>query len=330
MTANVFFAVSREARQWYWPPEVVARLHRVADVVEPSSWSTPWESCAGIEGLVVGWGAPRLPADVWRRLDSLRVVSIFGGSASYIEEPIELLRRGVTLANASPEMGEAVAEEALALMLAGQYGLVTSSTAHRNSGELTHEGGQTNRSLTGATVGLIGFGFIGRKVAELLRPFAVRLLVYDPYVDPELIDRSGGQAVSLHELLRESDVVSLHAGWTKETEGMLGSERLDLLRPGTLIVSTARMPIFDQHALAQLVLSGSVRFASDFIPYDQAVWATPEMRASPHLIAVHGHTSVTQRSLYRMARRVVRNIEQVFAGEEPDNKMTEEWIIRTT
>ena len=176
----------------------------------------------------------------------------------------------------------------------------------------------------------IGLGFIGRKVAELLRPFAVQLLVYDPYVSPELIERAGGRPVSLEALLRQADVVSLHAGWTKETEGMLGPQQLDLLKPGSLVVSTARMPIFNQHALAQRVLSGKVRFASDFIPYDPTVWATPKMRTSPHLIAVHGHTSVTSRSLVQMAGRVVKNIEQVLGGEEPENNVTEEWITRTT
>ncbi|MDA0710389.1 MAG: NAD(P)-dependent oxidoreductase [bacterium] len=330
MSPKVFLPVSLEARQQYWPTDPIERLHRIAEVIEPDSPNAPWDACNEVDGLVVGWGAPRLPVKVWRRLDSLRIISVFGGSASYIEELIEAIQRGIVLANASPEMGEAVAESTLALILAGQYGLVASSAAYGASGELSGDGGQPNRSLTGATVGIIGLGFIGRKVAELLRPFAVQLLVYDPYVGPEQIEGAGGRPVSLEALLRQADVVSLHAGWTKETSGMLGPQQLDLLKPAALVVSTARMPIFNQHALAQRVLSGKVRFASDFIPYDPTVWATPEMRTSPHLIAVHGHTSVTHRSLYRMAQRVVTNIEQVFAGEDPDNKITEEWIRRTT
>jgi len=330
MKPRVFFPVSLEARHQYWPPDIVDRLRRTAKVIEPDSYGDPWESCNAADALIVGWGVPRLPVSVWRRLNGLRVISIFGGSASYIEEPIEALREGIVLANASPEMGEAVAEETFALILAGQYDLVTAAAAYRSTGALSYAGGQTNRSLTGATVGLIGLGFIGRKVAELLRPFATELLIYDPYVNTERIEEAGGREMSLDELLQRSDVVSLHAGWTKETEGMLGSRQLDLLRHGTLVVSTARMPIFDQHALAQRVLDGRVRFASDFIPYDKTVWATPELRASSNLIAVHGHTSVTSRSLVQMAGRVVKNIEQVLGGEEPENNVTEEWITRTT
>ena len=330
MKPRVFFPVSHEAREQYWPSAVVESLHEISEVIDPDSWNDPWDSCNEVDAMVVGWGTPRLPVEVWRRLDSLRMISIFGGSASYIEEPIEVLQRRIILANASPEMGEAVAEETLALILAGLYDLVASSAEYRANGELSYAGGQTNRSLTGATVGMIGYGYIGKKVSELLRPFNVQLLIFDPYVRAELIEKAGGQAVSLEELLRQSNVITLHAGWTKETEGMLGAQQLDLLEHGTLVVSTARMPIFNQHALAQRVLSGRLRFASNFIPYDQTVWATPEMRASPHLIAVHGHTSVTDRSVYRMAQRVVRNIEQVFADEEPDNRITEEWILRTT
>jgi hypothetical protein len=106
MIPKVFFPVSLEARRQYWPTDATERLRQIAEVIEPDSPTAPWDSCNEVDALVVGWGAPRLPVKVWRRLDSLRIISVFGGSASYIEEPIEALRRGIVLANASPEMGE--------------------------------------------------------------------------------------------------------------------------------------------------------------------------------------------------------------------------------
>ena len=278
----------------------------------------------------MGWNAPRLPAVVFRTTKSLRIISIFGGSTQCIEEPIEAIRNGIILANASPEMGEAVAEETLALILAAQYNLIPSSMAHKDSGKPDRTANLPNRSLTGTVIGLIGFGFIGRHVANMLKPFNVKLLIYDPYVKPDIIEKAHGKAVTLNELLTQSDIVSVHAGWTKETEGMLGATQLDLLKHDALVVSTARMPIFDQQALAQRVLAGKLRFASDFIPYNPTIWATPKMRSCPNIIAVHGGTSVTSRSIERMAHRVVTNIEQVFAGKMPDNIIIEEWIKRTT
>ena len=331
MKPIVFFPISDDACRWYWSTDALDRLRDLATVVEPSDGEAPWESCGtDAQAVVVGWGAPRLPAAVWRCTPSLKLISIYGGSASYVEEPVEALRTGITLANASPEMGEAVAESALALMLSARYGIAESCQSYRQTGALSYEPGQLNRSLAGSTVGLIGFGHIGRMVAELLRPLSVDLLVHDPYVSPNAIVRSGGRATDLEDLLKRSDVISLHAGWTKETEGMLGPGQLDLTKPGTLIVSTARMPIFDQRALAERVLSGRLRFASDFIPFDPSIWSSEEMRACPHLVAVHNHTSVTDRSVDRMADRVVRNIEQYFAGELPDNAIDEAWIERTT
>ena len=331
MKPTVFFPVTQDAREHYWPAEVLERLYSLARVAEPGPADEAWESCGtGVQAIVVGWGAPQLPASVWRRVPSLELISIFGGSAGYIDEPIDALRSGIVLANASPEMGEAVAESTLGLMLAAQYRLMQSNRSYQLTGNLSPVPGKHSWSLTGCTVGLIGFGHIGRMVAELLRPFQVRLLVSDPYLGPGVIEHAGGVPSDMDDLLRTSDVVSLHAGWTQETEGMIGARELDLMEPGTLVVSTARMPIFDQRALAERVLAGRLRLASDFIPYDRSVWSTEAMRACPHLIAVDHHTSVTYRSVAQMADRVVRNLEQPFAGEPPDNASDEQFGYERT
>lgn len=331
MKPKLFFPVQPDARQQYWPSDIIIKLHEVAEVVEPDSYKKPWTLCPdNVQALVIGWGVAKLFRKTWQRLKKLRLISIYGGSTSYMEEPVNALKQGIILANASPQMGEAVAEVTIALMFAGQYNLVESAAAYRASGQLSYLSGVTSISLTASTVGLIGFGFIGRKVAELLQPFKMRLLVCDPYVNPRVVRQSGGQPVTLEKLLRDSNIISLHAGWTSETEGMLGAKQLDLIKPGALIVSTARMPIFDQRALADRILKGRLRFASDFIPFDQSIWSTQQMHECHNLIAVHSHTSVTERSVYQMAQKVVTNIEQVFAGKEPNNKITEEWIKRTT
>jgi phosphoglycerate dehydrogenase-like enzyme len=331
MKPELFFPISADAQKLYWPDEVVDRLGRIAALVMPDPDAEPWDRCGpDTRAIVVGWGAPQLPESVWSRLSGLIAVGIFGGSASYIESPTDLLRTGVTLSNASPEMGEGVAETTLALMLASQYDLVNSASAFRETGRLDYDVDRVNRSLAGSTVGLIGFGYIGRMVAALLRPLGTSILVHDPYADVAKQGFPDCRQTDLNSLLKKSDVVSLHAGWTKETEGMLGPDRLDLLKPGALVVSTARMPIFVQEALAERVLAGRLRFASDFIPFDRTIWSRPEMMACPGLIAVHGHTSVTGRTVRRMAERVATDLERIFSGEEPENRVTEEWISRTT
>ena len=108
------------------------------------------------------------------------------------------------------------------------------------------------------------------------------------------------------------------------------SNRLDPTEIELPVQGNGDLPIFDQRALAERVLSGRLRFASDFIPFDQSIWSAEEMRSCPHLVAVHNHTSVTDRSVSQMADRVVRNIERYFAGETPDNAIDEAWIQRTT
>ena len=78
MKPKVFFPISLEARQQYWPSDAIERLRRVAEVIEPDAYNAPWDTCNEVDALVVGWGAPRLPVVVWRRLNTLRVISIFG------------------------------------------------------------------------------------------------------------------------------------------------------------------------------------------------------------------------------------------------------------
>ncbi len=331
MPPRLFFPVSPEAQRHYWPTEILDRLRDWADVSKPAAGQDAWPACpSDSQAIVVGWGAPRLPAQVWQGLPDLRIIGIYGGSASYVDSPGKALRDGITLTNASPEMGEGVAETTLALILAAQYDIPESARAFRATGDLSYKPGQTNRSLAGATIGLIGFGHIGSRVAGLMRAFQTKCLVYDPYVKVSRVTSAGCKAASLEDLLSRSDIVSLHAGWTPETEGLLCASRLDLMKPGALVVSTARMPIFDQQALAARVLSGRMRFASDFIPFDPSVWSIDEMKACPHLIAVHGHTSVTRRTLRRMAERVVCDLELFFSGKAPENPVTEDWISRTT
>jgi len=328
---KVYYAISQSARDRYWCESQLQALGDFAEVVLPDDPSSPWESApADLQGVVIGWGAPKLPEEAWKRLEALKIVSIFGGSAQVIENAVGLIRRGVVVSNVAHEIGEGVAEEAVALMLAARLEIVNSAIRYRERADRSIPG-RIYDSLSGSTVGLIGFGFVARHVAGLLRAFGVRLLVCDPYADEERLESFGAERSSLEDLLSASDVISLHAGWTSETEGMLNAARLAMIRPGAVVVSTARMPIFDQAALAECVRAGKFSFASDFIALDEEVWSDPATCGCENLIGVHGHTSVTHRTLRRMGDRVVSDMRAVLAGEgDVGHRVTEEWIIHTT
>lgn len=104
--------------------------------------------------------------------------------------------------------------------------------------------------LKGRTVGIIGFGTIGRLVAELLKAFHVKeLLVYDPYADRMDVERAGATWTDLEFLLRESDIVSMHARVSETSRGMMGKEQFRLMKPTAVFINTARSPLIDMDAL---------------------------------------------------------------------------------
>jgi phosphoglycerate dehydrogenase-like enzyme len=170
---------------------------------------------------------------------------------------------------------------------------------------------------------------VAKQFAHLLTPFEVNLLVHDPYAAAEELVQFGARRVELETLMEESDVISLHAGWNAETEGMLNAELLDKIKPDALLVCTARLPIFDQQALARKIRDG-LHFVSDLVPFDQEIWEDPELTKCENFIGVGSHTSITDISLTKMSRRIVDDLEAILSSQEPKNKITEEWILHTT
>lgn len=140
--------------------------------------------------------------------------------------------------------------------------------------------------LEGRTVGLVGYGAVGSRVARVLLAFGAAVLVHDPYLDapPE-----GAEPVGLSELLRRSSVVSLHARLTAETAGLLGAAELALLPPGAVLVNCARGGLVDTDALCDALESGRLRgaaldvFAVEPPPAGSRVLRAPNVVLTPHL-----------------------------------------------
>jgi D-3-phosphoglycerate dehydrogenase len=332
MSVRIFVPHLPAARATFLHPDVQKALGRIGEVIYAKEGESPWEVIpADVDAIVVGWGGPaKLPKSVWSNLPKLKAIGVLGGSPSGIEESIEAVERGIAIISASHAIAEAVAEETIGLMLAVRYELVNNACAFRASGRLVVDGNHRNRSIAGSKVGVIGFGHTGQQMAMRLRAFEPRLLIHDPYVSDEVIGQFEGQRVSLEELMAQSDIISVHAGWTTQSEGMINAALLGLIRPGTLVVSTARMPLFDEKALAALVREGKITFASDFVPFDETIWAGPDLHSRQNLIGVPGHTSITERTIEQMGLLVARDLEAIFSGKTPRHRITVEWIRHTT
>jgi D-3-phosphoglycerate dehydrogenase len=170
--------------------------------------------------------------------------------------------------------------------------------------------------LSHSTVGVVGFGGIGRKVAALCRAFGARTLVLDPFVPGAVIQEEGHEPVDLDTLLLESDIVSLHARLNAESRGMLGAREFALMKPSAILVNTARGGLVQEDALCRALQSGQISgaaldvYAVEPPSLDSPLYDLDNVTLTSHLAAA----SVQGAELG--AKAVAREVFKFISGSE--------------
>jgi len=216
-----------------------------------------------------------------------------------------------------------VADHALAMILALNRRIVEQDRALREGSWVEH-GPATRRILRGPiqplreqTLGIVGFGRIGQAVAARARPFNMTLLAADPYLDPEVMVAAGVEPVSLPDLLRRSDIITLHAPLTPETRGIIDAAALALMKPAAVLVNTARGPIIDLPALAEALQEGRIGGAAldvvdpEPLPADSPFYRMPNVILTPH------SAYYSERSVDVVRRETLLEALQVLRGKRP-------------
>jgi glyoxylate reductase len=242
---------------------------------------------------------------------SLKVVSNFG--VGYDNIDVDAARaRGVRATNTPDVLTNATAELAVALMLAAARRIAEADALTR-SGQWRAEDQLLGRELGGATVGLVGFGRIARRVAELLRCFEVRLL-FTSRSDARA--PSGGERRELPDLLAASDFVSLHVPLTTETRHLIDARALAAMKPGAILVNTSRGAVVDTTALIDALESGRLGAAGLDVYEDEPHVPLP-LRESPRTVLLPHIGSATAATRDAMARLCAENVIAVIEGREP-------------
>ena len=167
---------------------------------------------------------------------------------------------------------------------------------------------RTGPELSACTVGLVGLGAVGARVATLLRAFGATVLAFDPFADTAAAGRVGAALVDLDELLARSDVVSLHARLTAETRGMFDERAFAAMKSGSYFVNTARGELVDQVALRQALERGALRgaaldvFSAEPPSPDDPLLSRPDVLLTPHLAGAS--RQVAEQSVDRICRAV--------------------------
>lgn len=251
-------------------------------------------------------------ANVLSKARSLRVIARVGVGVDSIDlEAATANRVFVTITPGANEI--AVAEHTVALMLAAQRRLCEHDAAVRK-GYWRRTGADTPWLLSDAIVGLVGYGRIGKLVAERLRAFHIRILVSDPIE----VAADGVEPTTLDTLLATADIVSLHTPLLSTTRNLIGPAELQRMRPGAVLVNTARGGIVDERALHQALTTGTLRAAAldvfaDEPPHGSPLLDLPNVILSPH------NAGLSTRTIAEMTARATASVVDVVVGRVPEH-----------
>ncbi len=298
-------------------PRIAAAIEQAA----PASWtvraveaSTQAARAAVLReaDLAFVMAAP-VPADLVAAAQRLRFIQKLGAGVDRID--LEACRRlGIAVARLNAGNSVPVAEHTIALMLA-VYRRLPQIDARTRAGTWSKEDARgTHRQLQHKTVGLIGFGAVGREVAKRLRGFDVTVLSYDPLAAPPELKRSlAVRRVELDDLLRSADIVSLHLPLLPDTEGILGAARIRAMKPGAVLINCARGGLVDEAALAAALEDGHLfgagidAFARE-PPRGSRLLELENTVVTPHL------AGATLDNFARVIARAVANAQTVLRG----------------
>ncbi len=253
-------------------------------------------------------------AELLQHTPNLLIVSTNGAGYDTVDVKA-CTERGILVVNQAGGNAESVAEHVVGMLLALVKRMVECDRALR-AGTLADRADFIGREAHGKTIGIVGIGNVGRRVAELCRGlFRMDVLAYDPYVDAEETRKRGARKVALDELLRSADFVSINCPLTEETRGMIGAREYALMKPTAYFITTARGFIHDEAALEAALRDKKIAGAG------LDVWGKePPPSAHPLLrfdnVIVTAHTAgVTREARANMGRIAAEQMLDALDGK---------------
>ena len=307
-----------QIRSTFFPPEVIKRMESIAEV----EWNET-ENPFGIEELkkrlrdvdvcMTGWGSERFDSEVLESADKLKVIAHTGGSVATIVSN-ELYEKGIIVLSGNPYYAESVAEGAIAYMLCSLRRIVFYQDMVQNGGWASPE--SWDEGLLDQSLGLVGFGAIAKFLTKKLAPFRVKIKAYDPYVDDEILKEYGVERASLEDIFSKSKIISIHAAKTPDTYHLVGSELLQAIPDGALLVNTARSSIINTAALEEELQKNRFQavldvFDEEPLPKDSKLIGLPNVLLMPH----RGGPTTDRWRIVTLA--LIDDILRIFDGKEP-------------
>ena len=300
----------------FTPPALAAlrRKYRIHETTADAVETLPEAVLAETRYII---GQPPIAQATLAKLAALRCV--FNVETNLINNmPYEeLFARGIHVVTTSQVFAEPVAELGLALALNLARGIVDADLAFRDGRELWGgEGNLTARLLSGAEIGIIGFGDLGRALNRLLTGFRAAIRVHDPWLPPSLLRDHGVTPASLEEVLSGSDFLFVVASVTSDNQGFLGAEAFAKMRRGAAFILLSRAGVVDFDALMAAVEAGHIVAASDVYP-EEPLGAGHPVRRLPGFIRSAHRAGALDIAFKRMGDMVLEDMDLMDRGLPP-------------
>lgn len=268
----------------------------------------------GIDGMIAG--LDYINDQVIEAANCLRVIARYGVGLDRVD--LEAARRkGIVVTNTPGANATSVAELTVGLMIALAR-RIPDANQRTKHGEWPRVKGV---SLAGKTIGLLGLGAIGRRVAQLLHCFECVMLGYDPAVSPQQAATFGVEWAARDEVIRRADFLSLHLPAVRDTENMINREVIGMMKDGVYLVNTARSELIDEEALLEALHSGKIAgLALDTFRHEPPTAEHPVLQFD-QVIATPHTGSHTDNATNVMGRMALSDCLAVLRGEEPQHRI---------
>jgi D-3-phosphoglycerate dehydrogenase len=265
----------------------------------------------------------KITGDMIRQLSRCRIISRFGIGVDNVDIDVAT-QKGIVVTKVPDYCIDEVSDHAMALLLAVVRKIPFSNT-QVHGGVWKMPAVVPIKRLRGSVLGLVGFGRIPQLVAPKARPFGFRVVAYDPFVPAEAFQKAGIESVTFDDLLRLSDVVSIHSPLTPETKGLFNADTFRKMKKGAYIVNTARGPIVDEAALAAALDSGQIAGAALDVMTNEPPTGSPLLGREN--VVITPHTSFySEESLVELQTKAAQEVVAVLSGKPPRNPVNPEVV----
>ena len=249
-------------------------------------------------------------------MPNLRIAGISRAGCENINVE-EATKRGILVFNVKGRNAHAVSDFAVAMMLAECRNIARAFYSIKNGQwRKTFSNSDCIPEMHDKTIGLVGFGYIGQLVAQKLSGFQVKIKVFDPYMDPEFIHSKGFEPVSIQELFRESDFISIHARLSENNKKMVSRELIDSMKPSAYFINTGRSGLVDQDALADALREKRIQGAAlDVFDTEPIAEDSPYLQLDNVTLTTHIAGTTTE-ALSNSPFLLAEDIARLLRGEE--------------